>query len=114
MSKAAALGADGFAYLNVTHTAFGSEIQSYDVPPRTLVTGDLDPAQRNRPFDRDRSGFLFSQGGAGVLVLVGVVLDARVDLVEGITGDVGVDVALDAFGNRHNGNSVGKSYWHED
>ena len=36
---------------------------------RTLATGDAPPDEINRPFDRDRTGFLFSQGGAAVLVL---------------------------------------------
>jgi 3-oxoacyl-[acyl-carrier-protein] synthase II len=34
-----------------------------------LAQGDLPPEEINRPFDRRRSGFLFSQGGAAVLVL---------------------------------------------
>lgn len=39
----AALGADGVAYLNVTNTAFGSEIQSYDATTRTLIRDETDP-----------------------------------------------------------------------
>jgi len=34
-----------------------------------LVRDCADPNKANRPFDEDRSGFLFSQGGAAVLVL---------------------------------------------
>lgn len=34
-----------------------------------LVRGELPPEASSRPFDRQRSGFLFSEGGAGLLVL---------------------------------------------
>jgi 3-oxoacyl-[acyl-carrier-protein] synthase II len=34
-----------------------------------LVTGDRPAASANRPFDRDRTGFLFSEGGGAVVVL---------------------------------------------
>jgi 3-oxoacyl-[acyl-carrier-protein] synthase II len=46
---------------------YGSIFHSFDLA-RTLVRGD-DPERANRPFDRGRSGFLFSQGGGAVLVL---------------------------------------------
>ncbi|MEA2604050.1 MAG: 3-oxoacyl-[acyl-carrier-protein] synthase [Acidobacteriota bacterium] len=46
---------------------YGSIFHSFDLA-RTLVRGD-DPERSNRPFDRERSGFLFSQGGGAVLVL---------------------------------------------
>ncbi len=36
---------------------------------RTLVSSELSMDFRNRPFDEARSGFLFSQGGAGIVVL---------------------------------------------
>ncbi|HSS49065.1 MAG TPA: beta-ketoacyl-[acyl-carrier-protein] synthase family protein [Thermoanaerobaculia bacterium] len=45
---------------------FGAIFHSFDLA-HTLVRGD-DP-RANRPFDRGRSGFLFSQGGGAVLVL---------------------------------------------
>jgi 3-oxoacyl-[acyl-carrier-protein] synthase II len=45
---------------------YGAIFHSFDLA-RTLVRGD-DP-RANRPFDRGRSGFLFSQGGGAVLVL---------------------------------------------
>jgi 3-oxoacyl-[acyl-carrier-protein] synthase II len=46
---------------------YGAIFHSFDLA-RTLCRGD-DPQQANRPFDRGRSGFLFSQGGGAVLVL---------------------------------------------
>jgi 3-oxoacyl-[acyl-carrier-protein] synthase II len=46
---------------------YGSIFHSFDLA-RTLARGG-DPERANRPFDRDRSGFLFSQGGGAVLVL---------------------------------------------
>jgi len=46
---------------------YGAIFHSFDLA-RTLVRGD-DPSRANRPFDRERSGFLFSQGGGAVLVL---------------------------------------------
>ena len=36
---------------------------------RTLANGHADPDKVNRPFDRDRSGFLFSEGGGAVLII---------------------------------------------
>jgi 3-oxoacyl-[acyl-carrier-protein] synthase II len=45
---------------------YGAIFHSFDLA-HTLVRGD-DP-EANRPFDRGRSGFLFSQGGGAVLVL---------------------------------------------
>jgi 3-oxoacyl-(acyl-carrier-protein) synthase len=50
------------------HDPRGSAFRSFDVA-RTLASGDAAPDEINRPFDRDRTGFLFSQGGAAVLVL---------------------------------------------
>lgn len=51
---------------------FGDEhghiFRSFDVSG-TLVRDCADPETANRPFDEKRSGFLFSQGGAAVLVL---------------------------------------------
>jgi 3-oxoacyl-[acyl-carrier-protein] synthase II len=35
----------------------------------TLVKDCSEPMKANRPFDQNRSGFLFSEGGSGVLVL---------------------------------------------
>ena len=46
----------------------GHIFRSFDVPG-TLVRDCADPETANRPFDEKRSGFLFSQGGAAVLVL---------------------------------------------
>lgn len=47
--------------------AYGAIFHSFDLA-RTLTRG-ADPERANRPFDRDRSGFLFAQGGGAVLVL---------------------------------------------
>jgi 3-oxoacyl-[acyl-carrier-protein] synthase II len=51
---------------------FGDEhghiFRSFDVSG-TLVSNCADPERANRPFDVKRSGFLFSQGGAAILVL---------------------------------------------
>ncbi|HEX3551616.1 MAG TPA: beta-ketoacyl-[acyl-carrier-protein] synthase family protein [Thermoanaerobaculia bacterium] len=56
--------AGGVEYLD---DDYGAIFHSFDLA-RTLVRGE--EAQRaNRPFDRARSGFLFSQGGGAVLVL---------------------------------------------
>ncbi len=55
----------GCEYLDDEH---GSIFRSYDIAG-TLVRDCADPETANRPFDEKRSGFLFSQGGAAVLVL---------------------------------------------
>ncbi|HEX4961783.1 MAG TPA: beta-ketoacyl-[acyl-carrier-protein] synthase family protein [Thermoanaerobaculia bacterium] len=47
--------------------AYGAIFRNFDLA-HTLVR-DTDPERANRPFDRNRSGFLFSQGGGAVLVL---------------------------------------------
>ena len=44
----------------------------------TLVRDCADPATANRPFDQGRSGFLFSQGGAAMLVLEDITREKRV------------------------------------
>jgi 3-oxoacyl-[acyl-carrier-protein] synthase II len=46
---------------------YGAIFHSFDLA-HTLCRGE-DPERANRPFDRARSGFLFSQGGGAVLVL---------------------------------------------
>lgn len=46
----------------------GHIFRSFDVSG-TLVRDCADPQTANRPFDEKRSGFLFSQGGAAILVL---------------------------------------------
>ncbi len=46
---------------------YGAIFHSFDLA-HTLTKGE-DPQRANRPFDRARSGFLFSQGGGAVLVL---------------------------------------------
>ena len=48
--------------------AYGAIFRGFDIA-RTLVRGPHEHDQANRPFDRDRSGFLFSQGGSAMLVL---------------------------------------------
>ncbi len=50
---------------------YGMIFRGFDVA-KTLVAQGKQPfsnEQLNRPFDRDRSGFLFSQGGCGIMVL---------------------------------------------
>ncbi len=50
---------------------YGMIFRGFDIA-KTLVTQGKQPFsndQLNRPFDRDRSGFLFSQGGCGIMVL---------------------------------------------
>lgn len=47
---------------------YGSIFRGFDVA-NTLVQDCEEPEKANRPFDKRRSGFLFSQGGAAVLVL---------------------------------------------
>ncbi len=55
----------GSEYLYDEH---GHIFRGFDVAG-TLVRDCADPQTANRPFDQKRSGFLFSQGGAAVLVL---------------------------------------------
>jgi 3-oxoacyl-[acyl-carrier-protein] synthase II len=47
---------------------YGGIFRAFDVA-RTLCVPGADPAAANRPFDRNRSGFLFAESGCGVLVL---------------------------------------------
>lgn len=47
---------------------YGALYKGFDIA-RTLVNPGDDPEKANRPFDQDRSGFLYSQGGSGILVL---------------------------------------------
>jgi 3-oxoacyl-[acyl-carrier-protein] synthase II len=46
---------------------YGGIFRGFDIA-RTLVAAGADPQRANRPFDRDRTGFLFAEGGAAVLV----------------------------------------------
>jgi 3-oxoacyl-[acyl-carrier-protein] synthase II len=50
------------------HDEHGAIFRAFDIAG-TLVRDCADPGGANRPFDEKRSGFLFSQGGAAVLVL---------------------------------------------
>lgn len=47
---------------------YGGIFHGFDIA-KALVRNCGDPDRANRPFDVDRSGFLFSQGGAGILLL---------------------------------------------
>jgi len=47
---------------------YGGIFHGFDIA-KALVRNCEDPDRANRPFDVDRSGFLFSQGGAAVLLL---------------------------------------------
>lgn len=55
----------GAEYLLDDH---GAIFRGYDIAG-TLTHGFDDPKEANRPFDRRRNGFLFSQGGSAVLIL---------------------------------------------
>jgi 3-oxoacyl-[acyl-carrier-protein] synthase II len=55
----------GSEYLYDDH---GHIFRGFDVAG-TLVHDYTDPETANRPFDNDRTGFLFSQGGSAILVL---------------------------------------------
>lgn len=57
--------AGGCEYLNDDH---GHIFRGFDIAG-TLTRDCTDPETANRPFDEKRSGFLFSQGGAAMLVL---------------------------------------------
>jgi 3-oxoacyl-[acyl-carrier-protein] synthase II len=57
--------AGGTEYLDDPH---GSIFHGFDVCG-ALVRDCDPPEQANRPFDENRSGFLYSQGGAGMLIL---------------------------------------------
>ena len=46
---------------------YGGIFRGFDAA-RTLAHPGADPARANRPFDRDRTGFLLAEGGAAVLV----------------------------------------------
>ncbi len=47
---------------------YGSIFRCYDITG-AMTTGFDEPSEANRPFDERRTGFLFSQGGAAMLVL---------------------------------------------
>lgn len=55
----------GSEYLN---DGYGAAFRGFDVAA-TLTTHNDNPSAANRPFDQERNGFLFSEGGAAVLVL---------------------------------------------
>lgn len=57
--------AGGVEYLG---EPYGCAFRGFDAVG-ALARGDRPPEELHRPFDRDHSGFLFSEGGAGVLVL---------------------------------------------
>lgn len=50
------------------HDEHGHIFRGFDIAG-TLVRDCADPAAANRPFDQKRSGFLFSEGGAAMLIL---------------------------------------------
>lgn len=47
---------------------FGGIFRAFDLP-KALVTSTAPPLTVNRPFDEGRSGFLYSQGAAGAIIL---------------------------------------------
>ncbi len=50
------------------HDEYGGIFRGFDLA-RTLAVADGDIGDANRPFDRRRTGFLFSQGGGAILAL---------------------------------------------
>ncbi len=76
--------AGGAEYL---YDACGTVFRSFDAV-NTLVHGDLPGDQINRPFDKARSGFLFSQGGAAVLILESLetAMNRNAPILSEITG----------------------------
>ena len=65
---------DGYVDVAITggceyvYDEHGHNFRAFDVAG-TLVQDCADPDTANRPFDQKRSGFLFSEGGAAILVL---------------------------------------------
>jgi 3-oxoacyl-[acyl-carrier-protein] synthase II len=57
--------AGGVEYL---YDDYGATFSGFDTV-RALAGNNEDPEKANRPFDKDRSGFLFSEGGGAVLVI---------------------------------------------
>jgi 3-oxoacyl-[acyl-carrier-protein] synthase II len=51
------------------HDDYGGIFRGFDLARTLAVVDNGDVAGANRPFDKKRTGFLFSQGGAGVLAL---------------------------------------------
>jgi len=47
---------------------YGTIFMGFDTV-KALTRGNEDPDKANRPFDKDRTGFLFSEGGGAVLVI---------------------------------------------
>lgn len=47
---------------------YGSIFRCFDIPG-VLVKNCSDPATANRPFDKNRSGFLYAEGGSATLIL---------------------------------------------
>ncbi|MBN2545838.1 MAG: beta-ketoacyl-[acyl-carrier-protein] synthase family protein [Spirochaetes bacterium] len=47
---------------------YGALFYSFDVL-KTLAQNIFDKEKANRPFDRDRSGFLYSEGGCGIIIM---------------------------------------------
>lgn len=55
----------GVEYLN---EPFGGIFRGFDIAG-TLASNREEPEKANRPFDRDRTGFLFSEGAGAILIL---------------------------------------------
>lgn len=84
--------AGGTEYLDDPH---GSIFHGFDVCG-ALVRDCEEPERANRPFDEKRSGFLFSQGGAGMLVLESE-RQVMARNVEPIAEILGSGLSFDAF-----------------
>ncbi len=76
--------AGGAEYLN---DYYGGIFRGFDAA-NTLVRDCERPERANRPFDKKRSGFLFSQGGAAVLVLeeLGRAMKREAPLIAEVSG----------------------------
>ena len=66
---------------------YGGIFRGFDVA-NTLVQDCQEPAKANRPFDKKRSGFLYSQGGVAILVLeeLGNATNRGAPIIAEITG----------------------------
>ncbi|MHC5061297.1 MAG: beta-ketoacyl-[acyl-carrier-protein] synthase family protein [Planctomycetota bacterium] len=84
----------GAEYLN---DGVGMTFRAFDTAG-TLVGNHIDPMKANRPFDRGRSGFLFSEGGSAVLVLE--------EMEHAIKRGAKILAEMSAFGQSFDGFSV--------
>lgn len=86
---------------------YGGIFRGFDVSG-TLVKNCDDPATANRPFDKDRSGFLFAEGGGAVLVIeeLSHALERGARIYSEITGFSETFDAHSIMGMTENGDEV--------